>query len=268
MGGQTSVFPESIDEVLTAVQETPRGRWFLEAYANRIKSDGNSNVLQAIAKLENSLSSIAAGGADSAVLNKARKAIATARQDIVAFDPSIKELSAEGQLFAKLANLSRESFSTTAATAPNIGKGIERALKLVADLDVELSGNATSNAEPAGPKPATQYFRQDEEIFEPVRPAAIVAVVKTPEPPEVPNRGAKLVIQRTSAPKTAEPRPAAVAEPETEKPVQETIAKVPSPDAQEKPQSPSRIVIIRKKAEEMMDVPLLDERENEAASAA
>ena len=43
MSGQLLVFSESIDDVLKVVQETPRGRWFVEAYAQRLKGEGTSN---------------------------------------------------------------------------------------------------------------------------------------------------------------------------------------------------------------------------------
>lgn len=252
MSMQSSIFPESIEDVLTAVQETPRGRWFLEAYAKRIKSDSTSNILQAIAKLENNMKSMA--GADATLLLQTRNAIAVAKREISVMEPKYSQLSAEGQLFAKLADLSRNSFTGDVG----VGRGIDRVLKLVVDLDRELSGVKNDNDIAVPTKPAIQYFRQDEEIFEPA-PAPILKAIAQPEPSlETPHRGAKLVIQRVGMPKSDEE-----AAPRLEPEAIATTSKI-----EEKSSEPSRIVIIRRKAEDMMDVPLLDQNEMDAISAA
>jgi hypothetical protein len=239
MSGQVSVFPESIDEVLTAVQETPRGRWFLDAYAARVKSDGTDNILSAIAKLENTITAMAIGGSDAGLVRKAKDAIASAKREIALLEPQTANLSAEGQMFAKLADLSRQAFAGQNNKA-SIGQGVDRVLKLVSDLDQSLSGQT---------KPAVQYFKQDEAIFEP-SPTPVIAVV--PVAPTLPtaepvNKGAKLVIHRVS--QVQRPEPAAM---------ESTTVEAPEP---------SRIVIIRKKAEDIMSVPLLDEPVENASAA-
>jgi hypothetical protein len=251
MAEQLSAFPESIDEVLTAVQETPRGRWFLEAYAARVKNDGTSNILSAIAKLENNLTAMTIGGADAGLLQNARAAIAAAKAEIATLEPQTANLSAEGQLFAKLADLSRQAFATQEPTKASIGSGVDRVLKLVSDLDQSLS--------PQPAKPATQYFKQDEAVFEPA-PAPAIAVVK-PVAIEAAPKGAKLTIHRIGQTKTDEPAPTVETSIE---PIVITSAEVPEPKIQET----SRIVIIRKKAEEVMEVPLLDEPQQENVNAA
>ena len=104
MSGQQSAFPESLDEILNVVKETPRGRWFIEAYTNRVQTGGTSTILSAISKLESCLQSMSGSGADAALLQKARQHIAQARADIVSSEPGKTSLSSEGQLFAKLAD--------------------------------------------------------------------------------------------------------------------------------------------------------------------
>jgi hypothetical protein len=271
MSEQSTVFPDSIDEVLTAVQETPRGRWFLEAYANRIKNDGTANILQAISKLENNLTTMTISGADASLLQQTRDAIAAAKREIASIEPKNQELSAEGQLFAKLADLSRAAFQSSPSGQTNVAKGVDRVLKLVTEIDNQLAGGQ-SIKETVTAKPASNYFKADEVIFEPAPPpvpapvaAPVLIAVSKPEPiVEAPGRGAKLVIQRIS-------RPSASAETETplvsaavlETPATESIA-----EPTVKSTTDSRIVIIRRKAEDMVEVPLLGEPEMESMTAA
>lgn len=244
MGGQIQAFSESIDDVLTAVQETPRGRWFLEAYAARIKADGTSNILGAIAKLESNLERLSNSGAGSELLEKTRNAIAMARQEIAKLEPDSVRFSSEAQLFANLAELSRKAFSTS-NEAPTLGKGVERALRLVADLDRDLNQKTTEFAPP--PKPLVQYFKQDEEIFEPAPANFAPVAAKVAEPQEPSNKGAKLTIRKLT-PEISELK----VEPKTEIPI---IVETPVVEA---PAEPSRIVIIRRKADEVVAVPLVD----------
>lgn len=254
MGGLSPVFPESIDEVLTAVQETPRGRWFLEAYATRVKNDGTANILNAIAKLEHNLNSMTVSGIETGLLQQARNAIAAAKREIALLEPQTAQLSTEGQMFAKLAELSRQAFSTTPTNA-TISSGVDRVFKLVAELDKNLAPVSVGTA-PA--KPAAQYFKQDEAVFEPA-PAPIMAVVANPipTPVEAPNRGAKLTIQRVN-PAKAEiiPEPQTIDATAT---LEEPVAIFTSSPLEQIPEEPSRIVIIRRKADELIDVPLIDE---------
>lgn len=262
MGGQNQKFSESIDDVLTAVQETPRGRWFLEAYAARLKSEGTANILGAIAKLENNLERLSGSGASAELLDKARNAIANARQEIANLEPQTVKLSTEAQLFANLADLSRKAFSAETANS-GLGKGVQRALKLVSDLDRDLNPTTTFAPEvaqiefTAPPKPATQYFKQDDEIFEPA-PAVVPNLVKPVELVETPNRGAKLTIRRMTSDKPAIEAVQTVAEP----------AAPSAPVVEAATPEPSRIVIIRRKADETLAVPLLEGEEQQAVSAA
>lgn len=270
MAGQSLVFSESIDDVLKIVQETPRGRWFIEAYAQRVKGEGTSNILAAITKLENHISSISNSGTSEDVLQKARSAIALARQEIANLEPKTATLSNEAKLFANLAEMSRKAFGENQG-----GKGVERALKLIVDLDHDLNDTTAANENPVTSKPAQQYFKQDEAIFEPAPAPKLVAeaapVAKVIEMPEAATRGAKLVIRRlvpaVSAMPTAEessienePSQAptiSVEAPQPETLTNEPIAIVPETEAKASPGN-SRIVIIRRKVDETIAVPLID----------
>ena len=260
--------PESLDDILAAVKETPRGRWFLENYENRLRSSDTSKILGAIATLERQIQSMESSGVETGLLRRARAAIAQARKDIMNLPGRPPELSAEGQLFAKLAALSKQHFPRDSGT----GNSIDRALRLVTDLDEDF---ATASK----PGETKQFFKQDEAVFEPApTPKPVVMATRSEPPTDLPPRGAKLVIQRVSAPTmrdvsaTQEPIAtqkisqdvfATVTEPEQHYPVEQNKALA---EPTEPPQS--RIVIIRRKADEMDDVPLFEPAPGMPASAA
>ena len=251
-------YPESIDDVLSAVEETPRGRWFLQAYAERLKKGETAAILASIDKLEASLKSMTGSGAEAKLIETTRAAIAQARQEIHNLSPEIAGLSPEGQLFAKLAEQSRQAFSSVSGT-PAIGKGVERALRLVADLERNFADPdkvpATAPAHPA------TYFKQDESIFEPA-PVKPLAVVIEPKPAsELPSRGARLVIERVG--ETVH-KPITDA-PSTDHREADVFAASPAVETEEKP----RITIIRHEIEDLPEVPLPDMAlEHEATTAA
>jgi len=228
MSAVQSSFPENLDQVLEAVRETPRGRWFLENYESRLRNDSTGKILDSIAKLEKHIESSSTTGADQALVHRARQAIAAARHDIASIDQKPVELSNEAQLFARLANLAKSSSNSS----PAISLGVERALRLVSELDQQLGGGG----EIVSPtKPAEAYFKQDDAVFEPAPAPKIVKASAKPEIAiEATPRGAKLVIQRVSnaMPVLAEP------------PM--TLEALPVVDAASQPVVPqSRIVIIR-----------------------
>jgi hypothetical protein len=269
-------FPESIDEILSAVKETPRGRWFLDGYEKRLRSSESERILDSIAKLERHIQSVSGTGHDGETLQKARDAIAAARRDIAAIEQKPAELSVEGQLFAKLAALSRQSFSGL----PAVSKGVERALRLVSDLDQQL-GPAPSSA-PASPEftpvKDADPFRADDAIFEPAPPPQSIVNSRRSENAETIPRGAKLVIQH----KSVQPKPEAAAAhlempfsvqtpatTDTGTAVLQRLAEPKvAPTAGTSEIQHSRIVIIRRKAEDMEHVPLLEPEQENPASAA
>lgn len=255
-------FPESIDEVLSAVEETPRGRWFLQAYAERLKKGETAAILASIDKLETSLKSLTVSGAEAKLIETTRAAIVQARQEIHNLGPEIAALSPEGQLFARLAEQSRQAFGNTSAT-PAIAKSVERAMRLVADLERNFADPAkppaivTTTASAA----AGTYFKQDEAIFEPapVKPLAVVSETKPSAEP--PSRGARLVIERVGE---AVPQPLSV-NPGVDQRAADVFAASSTVEADEKP----RITIIRHEIEDLPEVPLPDMAlEHEVTTAA
>lgn len=290
MGALEQAFPESIDEILAMVKETPRGRWFLEGYEKRLRTTETERILSSIAKLESHIQSVSMGGHDHALVRKAREAIAAARRDIAAIEQKPAELSAEGQLFAKLAALSKQSFSG----APAVSKGVERALRLVSDLDQQFSPAPAVTVE-AFAKPA-DLFKPDEAIFEPApAPTQLVSARRNENIDALP-RGAKLVIQHKGSRAKPETVPfveapaidaisdvgTAVKPDEVPATIKQDIpVTVPPPAplaeandlaARSEDQSSgiphSRIVIIRRKAEDLENLPLLDLAEDSSSATA
>ena len=113
---------------------------------------------------------------------------------------------------------------------------------------------------PAAPQPSAlsqrhmKYFRQDEEIFEPAPPSRIAAVADAPRPGEDAKKGATVVIRRS------EPEePLAAPEPQQSQP--QPVAAAPPPPVQAEAEAlpRRRIVIIRHKPGEDVDVPLHNE---------
>ena len=152
-----------------------------------------------------------------------------------------------------MAELSRHAFAAAAPSELGISNGVDRVLKLVAELEQNLGSGTNDNNAAATAKPAIQYFKQDEEVFEPA-PAPIIAAVPKPSS-EHSNKGAKLVIHRVAKP---------IAEPIIPEPVAIAATAEPEPKLVEN----SRIVIIRRKAEDVSEVPLLDEPNSESINAA
>ncbi len=258
--------PENLDDILAAVKETQRGRWFLESYESRLRANETSKILGAIAILERQIQAMEGPGIERDLLARARAAIAQARKDIMDLPGKPPELSTEGQLFAKLASLSKPLFPPGSA----MGHGVDRALRLVADLDLDFSVAAK-------PAQAKQFFKQDEAVFEPApAPKPVVVTTRSEHPADMPARGAKLVIQRLAS--STPNSPSASSPPSLTPEILQDVFTVeperPAPTEQPKtltqaaevPQS--RIVIIRRKADEMEDVPLFGGSDGIPASAA
>jgi hypothetical protein len=260
VGSISPVLSESFDDVLHAVQETARGRWFLDEYAKRKKAEDTTVILAAIVKLESAIARMPEPTQDSehAALEKAKTAIARAKAQIKNLSPEGSPLSEEAQLFARLAELSRKAHSaeTAEGVRETISRGVEVALKLVSELDAELG----SDTKPVTPK-SQKYFNQDSNLFEPAAKPAIATksefippeIHAKPVPPALPSnpdpvqRGAKLTINRPSS--------ATVDTPE----IEPTQSKADKPAEQ-------RIVIIRRSADETIDVPLLDKQDDANAA--
>lgn len=202
--------PVDFDAIRDAVMETPRGRWFLSEYANRLNTGGTASLIDSMKRLE---SAVAAN--HDALMNRLSEALA------------------------------REPSPAPAATPQT-------------DL---------------APK-HMKFFKRDEDIFEPAPQAAITVVKEAPKP-EV-QKGAKVVIRRSGE---MPPAPHAIvtheAETLAEAPVATEVvvsmtevelsvapdpAPLPAPGPAQAEAAPKRrIVIIRHKSGETIDVPLQNE---------
>lgn len=178
----------------------------------------------------------------------------------------------------------RQRAAETATVLDNL-KRLEDAVSSNHDALMRRLGEALANDIPhaatVAPQPELaprhmKYFKQDEEIFVPAPQAQIAAVVSPPKPeaprPEVP-KGARLTIHRApdaaaeeeAAPAEVEPpsSEASPAEPsaaEMETPPPELAkSETPAPASQHPAESAMRrIVIIRHKPGEDIDVPMQD----------
>ena len=83
----------SYDDILDAVKESKRGRWFLDEYEGRLRKSDSAGLLSAISKLESVMAGLAGSGADAALLARAKSAILAACKDIAALGASPAGLS-------------------------------------------------------------------------------------------------------------------------------------------------------------------------------
>ena len=207
--GASGLRPQDFESIREAVMETPRGRWFLHEYANRLRGSETVGIIASMKRLETAVS---------------------ANHDA---------------LMSRLANaMSRETARPSAVTPQ-------------ADL---------------APK-HMKFFKHDEEIFEPAPQARIGAVpdITKPEPkPEVP-KGARVVIRRAGETAGAvipaeSPKPETIPSLEilpSPQPPPQVDAMLAEPAAEAESAPKPRIVIIRHKAGDQIDVPL----QNEMAAA-
>jgi hypothetical protein len=253
----------SYEAVLEAVQESSRGRWFLNEFKSRNAGLDSGQILSAIARLENRMESLSSqgGGAAAAELARVRQAIATTRQDILKASGA-PGLSEEGKLFAHLAELARKSLAqggTMSGTLPGneaLPGSIVQALRLVDQIDFTLNSSPSSGRKPETPY-TDNFFGRDSDLLlpqgaQPAQPAMPKpALVPPPAPPpapkphpvnampkaEAPVLGAKLTVSRQ--------KPAEVEKPE------EAAPAAPAASTESEGSSRPRIVIIRHKPEDM-----------------
>lgn len=278
MSGISPVLSETFDDVYAAVQETERGRWFLDEYRARLRSEETKTVLSAIHKLESVVTSLPGQAPKSPELEKLKTAIKLAREQITSqiapLSNESTKLSDEGQMFAALAKLSRQAFATEAPEAlrQNVGKGIDVALQLVQDIDNELGfAPPPKAAEPpqrkgevsitikAKPTAEQQkFFQQDADVFAPPQNSDFKAPSKAGFDGMA--KGAQLTINKVAAkPQQNEAIEAAPANRDT---ALHTPVAEPQADSENKP----RIMIIRRKPEELMQVPLAEDEKSENAA--
>jgi hypothetical protein len=252
----------SFDDILEAVQDSRRGRWFLSEFETRLRKQETQSILGAISRLETRMEGLSNSGGNTSELVKVRSAIANARNDLLKMGAGKEALSKEGRLFADLADMARKSLPE------DENASIVRSLQLVDEIDKAI-----------GTPESAKYFAADANLFE--RPAAtkpvLVAQPEAAKPVEQPAiakpaeakkeepviaTGAKLVIRKAGAP---------VETPKAEEAPEIEVAAAPSPAPTLKAESPvqrdvlpadsdapavdsPRIVIIRRKAEDMPEV--------------
>lgn len=262
------------EDLLQTVQETDRGRWFLTEFENRLRKSDSANILASIAKLEGviaGMGSASGTSAEAALVVRAKSAIAAARKEIATIEAAKSGLSDEGRLFSKLADMARTAFSADSQGMTPVNAGVCRALLLVDQLDQDFAAVAL-------PTPATAFAR-DADVFEVPAPAKALEqpIKSTPkEPVKEVERGAKLVIRKAGQDDAKQPETTVVAPAHA---TEESPAPVVAPANVEsapaastvQPLTPpvekqSRVVIIRRKPEELMDVPMVDDAKAESAA--
>jgi hypothetical protein len=243
----------TFDDILEAVQDSKRGRWFLKEFEAHLHKRDTQSVLSAISRLESRMEQLAPQASSPDDLGKVRVAIANARSDLLKLGLAKDALSKEGRLFAEMAEMARK-------TMPSAGEqnaGIVRSLQLVAEIDSVIAPQGQDDG-------GARYFNPDENLFE--RPAAppkpvLVPTAKPAAPVEVKkdepaSTGAKLVIRKAS--QTVEQATEAT----DAKPVEMQTAISPEMPAIDNP----RIVIIRRRAEDMPEVGMEEAAESVSAA--
>lgn len=217
----------SFDEILEAVEQTERGRWFLAELRHRSQAASLSGIEASITKIERRLAQMPPASKAQVDWLKARDAIAKARSDIARLFNREPAADEERQAFARLAELARTAFPQETETASK--PAILRALDLVTELDQNLLADAAAQ---------DRFFEKDAALFEAPRAAA-----PAEDASATAGRGAKLVIVQNEAP----PEPAQAQEPQPAK-------------------TEPRIVIVRHDPGEVMEVPLLPDSAPETAA--
>jgi hypothetical protein len=259
----------TFDDVLEAVQESKRGRWFLQEYENRLQQRDSKTIVSAIERLETRMQNLATPGVASEELTRVKAAIANAREDLLKLGLGKEVFSDEARLFANLADLARKAMPI----AVDSNAGIVRSLQLVDEIDRTISHGPSDRG--------AKFFVADSALFEKSPAPSKPILVATPEQ-EVP--------QPTSAPQTGEIKKSRVAEPiatgaklvfvkapsqiETNPETAHAIEVQPTPAKEEikieqgdlpSVESP-RIVITRRKPEDMPNV-IVDEPTAESSAA-
>jgi hypothetical protein len=222
----------AFDDILEAVQESRRGRWFLQEYEARLQQRDSKSVLDAINRLEARVNSMATQAPDE--IGKVRSAISNARNDLLKLGMGKDAMSEEGRMFAELANMARKAMPGEEQHA-----GIVRSLKLVEEIEKVVTPGAK-------PDHGGKFFAADSQLFEKVpvvEKPILVETKKAASTESKPATGAKLVIRKAS-------EPAATVQ---EEPVVEVAQPVIMQDEPKIADHP-RIMIVRKKADDMDEV--------------
>lgn len=251
----------TFEDLLEAVQDSKRGRWFLNEYEARIQKRDTQSILGAISKLENRMEQFGPQGAGQDDLTKVRSAIAQARNDLLTLGMGQEAMSKEGRLFAKMAEMAKKSMPESAEQ----NAGIVRTLQLVDEIDRAISPTQSDDK-------GAKFFAANSNLFDRpaiIKPTLVEVVAPAPQLAEPPKAvvveplapvakkeepaatGARLVIRKagtanSTAPTETEVEPAA--------PTTLSIPAVETPKPETLVSDNPRIVIIRRKAEDMPEV--------------
>jgi hypothetical protein len=251
----------SFDDILEAVQDSKRGRWFLQEFETRLQKRDTRSVLDAISRLESRMENLGSQTSNPYEIGKVRNAIANARNDLIKLGLGKEALSKEGRIFHDMAELARKAMPV----AVDSNAGIVRTLQLADEIESVFTPAANVDR-------GAKYFATDSNLFErqaalpkpvlvqqaePTIPEPLIHVnaVKKDEPAPV---GAKLVIRKANQ---AIEKPEPIIEAEPAPPVVSS-AVAPDMPAIDNP----RIVIIRRKAEDMPEVNLGEPAEEASAA--
>jgi hypothetical protein len=233
VSGEERLAGESFEDVEQAVKETQRGRWFLEEHAKRSKVGDTSAILQAIRKLEASVTRPQAETGVVGLISAARREIASIRNDklpdggvitveTAAFDRlAVQAREAVGALGARIEDLQdtlaklkqsglhddrlaelsgiAKSLETVGLNQDLVARRVAKLTNLLNEICTNSVAEAVKTAEPPVAPHQMKYFKADEEIFE--RPAA-PKLVPTPAPMPVAAKPASL----PPPPKIEEPK--------------------------------------------------------------
>jgi hypothetical protein len=264
----------SFDDILEAVQDSRRGRWFLKEFETRVAKTNSQTILDAIGRLETRMESMGSQAKSPAELDKVRAAVANARNDLIKIGFGKDAMSKEGRLFAELADMARKAMPGQS----NANDGILRTIQLVDEIDRTIAAPT--------PDAGAKFFEADANLFErpaahpkpvlvasadpvaapaPQPVAAVPAQIAKPIKEEI-QTGARLVIRKlsdsvTDVPKADVAAPSLVAI-EAKPPEPVIVAAAPAPvikPAETTVSDNPRIVIIRRKAEEMPEIDLAQE---------
>jgi hypothetical protein len=251
----------SFDDILEAVQDSKRGRWFLQEFETRLQKRDTRSVLDAISRLESRMENLGSQTSNPDEIGKVRNAIANARNDLIKLGLGKEALSKEGRIFHDMAELARKAMPV----AVDSNAGIVRTLQLADEIESVFTPAPNVDR-------GAKYFATDSNLFErqaalpkpvlvqqaePTIPEPLIHVnaVKKDEPAPV---GAKLVIRKANQ---AIEKPEPIIEAEPAPPVVSS-AVAPDMPAIDNP----RIVIIRRKAEDMPEVNVGEPAEEASAA--
>jgi hypothetical protein len=249
----------SFDDILEAVQDSKRGRWFLQEFETRLQKRDTTSLLSAMARLEGRMGELSSSTGKPENLAVVSAAIASARNDLLKLGLGKEAMSNEGRMFADLAEIARKSMPPAAEGRARI----VRALQLADEIDKAVTP-ATNNDR------GEKYFQPDADLFEPkaipskptlvAMPAPVVDTKTSAIPKPLAATGAKLVIRRVGQSAEASPPVAAtMIAPQIQAPTLDE-----TPTAERSPIDNPRIVIIRRKAEDMPDVTVGEATESAA----